>query len=123
MTLLSMPISCTLNKQCPAGRRRSGSRSRDSPKWQLVEGRYKGNLASQEPRKGEEVGSGIVDIALDGMSSPSSFEELSKARFKVLPPSHVVIVNPTALQCERSFPNPGQFSEIPQKLPIIECAY
>lgn len=72
-------------KQRPAGRRGSGSRNRDSPKWQLVEGRYKGNLASEDRRKGEGdgSGSGIADTALDGMSSPSSFNDLSKARLKV----------------------------------------
>lgn len=73
-----------LQQQSPGGRGGSGLRSRDSPKWQLVEGRYKGNLASEERRKGEGGGSGIVYTTVDRMSSPSSFEELSKARFKVL---------------------------------------
>eukprot|EP00752_Nemacystus_decipiens_P009308 g8318.t2 len=72
----------TADNSRPAGRRGSSSRSRNSPRWQLVEGRYKGNLASEEFRKGGGGGGGAVDATLDGMSSPSSFDELSQARLK-----------------------------------------
>lgn len=73
---------CSLFDKGP-GRRGGGSlRGRDSPRWQLVEGRYKGNLDGQGRRK--SVGGAEVDALLKGAtSSPASFDNLSKARLKV----------------------------------------
>ncbi|CAM9417387.1 unnamed protein product [Ectocarpus fasciculatus] len=63
-------------------RRGSASHGRDSPRWQLVEARYKGNLASEEHRAdGSDAGN--ANAVLEGTSSPASFDELSKARFKM----------------------------------------
>ena len=45
-----------------------------------MEGRYKGNLAGEE--HGSENGADAGTL-LKGISSPASFDELSKARFKV----------------------------------------
>lgn len=46
-----------------------------------MEGRYKGNLTGEERRGGGGVG---VDPTYEGVSSAASFDELSKARFKVI---------------------------------------
>ncbi|CAN0360223.1 unnamed protein product, partial [Ectocarpus sp. 12 AP-2014] len=69
-------------RERPVDRRGSASHGRDSPRWQLVEARYKGNLASEEHR-GDGSDAGSADAAFEGTSSPASFDELSKARFKM----------------------------------------
>ncbi|CAM9178368.1 unnamed protein product [Scytosiphon promiscuus] len=59
-----------------------GSRGRDSPRWQLVDCHLKGNHAGEEgARAGADPRS--VEAAIGGGSSPESFDELSKARFKM----------------------------------------
>ncbi|CAM9090655.1 unnamed protein product [Hapterophycus canaliculatus] len=58
------------------------SRGRDSPRWQLVECRYKGNLASEEGRLGGPDSKNVDDM-VGGRSSLKSFDELSRARFKM----------------------------------------
>lgn len=80
-------------QQCPASRRGSSSRGPNSPRWQLIEGRYKGNLTSEDCRGGGGGDAGIADTVVDGMSSPDSFDELSRARCKVDPPSHQLVQN------------------------------
>ncbi|CAM9757468.1 unnamed protein product, partial [Ectocarpus sp. 8 AP-2014] len=69
-------------RERPMDRRGSASHGRDSPRWQLVEARYKGNLASEEHR-GDGSDAGSANAVFEGTSSPASFDELSEARFKM----------------------------------------
>lgn len=71
---------CSSFDKCPDRRGGGSLRGRDSPRWQLVEGRYKGNLAGEERRS---MGGADIETLLKGASSPASFDELSKVRLKV----------------------------------------
>ena len=71
---------CLSFDKCPDRSGGSSLRGRESPRWQLVEGRYKGNLAGEERRS---IGGADVETLLKGASSPASFDELSKIRLKV----------------------------------------
>lgn len=71
-------VASTLPKQSPI-RRGSGSRARVLPRWQLVEGRYKENLTGEECPGGDST----TVTPLGSISLPASFDELTKARYKV----------------------------------------
>lgn len=67
------------------GNRRRGGESgaEQLPLWKFIEGRYKGNLNGENVQGAGGDVSAYAGAAHRGVSSPSSFEELSKARLKV----------------------------------------